>query len=69
MAIFIRKYADYNNNWYVFGNTKFLAPATIDRIKNYYSETDNKSFILSYNYAHGTIYTTSFNVMVKGRWK
>lgn len=27
------------------------------------------SFVLSYNYAHGTIYTTSFNVMVKGKWK
>ena len=27
------------------------------------------SFILSYNYSHGTIYTTSFNVMVKGKWK
>lgn len=65
---------------FTFADTNFVVTATpakcgllVDRYGD--CETNNSmthttsSFILSYNYAHGTIYTTSFNVMVKGRWK
>ena len=34
-------YSDYNNNWFVFGNSRFLAPVSIDRAKNKYFEIIN----------------------------
>lgn len=30
----VEKYINYNENWYVFGNTTYLANATMDRIKD-----------------------------------
>ena len=32
----VMKYTDYKNNWYVFGNSIYLAPTTIDRKKHEY---------------------------------
>lgn len=65
---------------FTFANTDFVVTATpakcgllVDRCgdcnaSNSMTHTTS-SFVLSYNYAHGTIYTTSFNVIVKGDWK
>lgn len=49
------KYADYNNNWYVFGNTKFLAPATIDRMKNYYFDKSGITPITIHEFRHSHV--------------
>lgn len=65
---------------FAFVNTNFLVNITpakcgllVDRCgdcntSNAITHTTS-SFMLSYNYAHGTLYTTSFNVIVNGRWK
>lgn len=49
------KYTDYNDNWFVFGNTKFLVPATIDRIKNYYFAKAKLSPITIHEFRHSHV--------------
>ena len=40
---YLQKYADFNNNWFVFGNSRFLPQTTIDRYKHKYFEKLNKN--------------------------
>ncbi len=49
-------YADFNNSWYIFGNSRFLAPATIDRKKHEYFEKadmlENEITIHEFRHSH-----------------
>lgn len=40
---YLQKYTDFNNNWFVFGNSRFLPQTTIDRYKHKYFEKLNKN--------------------------
>lgn len=38
----VKKYTDFSEDWFVFGNSRFLPHITIDRHKHYYFEQYNK---------------------------
>ena len=50
----ICKYSDFDNNWFVFGNSRFLSQTTIDRKKNnYFKLADiNPITILEFRHSH-----------------
>lgn len=39
----VKKYSDFNENWFIFGNTRFLPQSTIDRKKKKYFDLVNKN--------------------------
>lgn len=48
-----KKYKDFNNNWFVFGNTLPFPETTIQKRKNYYcNKTDSKKRIRIHDFRH-----------------
>ncbi len=45
----VMQYADFNNEWFVFGNTRFLPQTTIDRNKDIYFKMINDKLRLELN--------------------
>lgn len=51
----IKKFSDYNSNWYVFGCSRFLPPTTIDRYKNKYFKLTNIKAITIHEFRHSHV--------------
>lgn len=51
----VKKYTDFKNSWFVFGNTRFLPPTTIDRHKNYYFELSGVNPITIHEFRHSHV--------------
>lgn len=49
---YIKKYKNYNNNFYIFGGNKPLAPSTIERYKNKYCKLANVKQIKIHEFRH-----------------
>lgn len=76
----VSKYTDYNNNWFVFGCSRFLPQTTIDRQKNNYFKLSEVQEITIHEFRHshvsllineyvksGQSDTTKFFLMVSNR--
>lgn len=48
-------YDDFNNNWYVFGNTRFLPKTTIDRNKHKYFQLSDVKEITMHEFRHSHV--------------
>ena len=60
-------YSDFSEKWFVFGNTKFLAPVTIDRYKEFYfkkSGLDESKYITIHQFRHSHV-TLLINEYIK----
>lgn len=51
----VKKYADFNENWYVFGNTRYLPKTTIARYKHKYFELSNVREITMHEFRHSHV--------------
>lgn len=52
---YCKKYTDYNDNWYVFGNTSYLPLTTIDRYKHKYFELSGVKEITMHEFRHSCV--------------
>ncbi len=51
----VKKYTDYNNNWYVFGNSRFIAQTTIDNKKHFYFNLSGIHEITIHEFRHSHV--------------
>ena len=51
----VKKYTDYNNNWYVFGNSRFIAQTTIDNKKHLYFNLSGVHEITVHEFRHSHV--------------
>lgn len=51
----VMKYSDFNNNWFVFGNTRFLAQTTIDNKRNEYFKIAELKPITIHEFRHSHV--------------
>lgn len=51
----VSKYSDFNNNWFIFGNTRFLPHITIDRYKHYYFQLSQTHEITIHEFRHSHV--------------
>lgn len=63
-----KKYKDFNENWYVFGNTKYLSTTSIDRYKNLYIERSGITAITIHEFRHSHV-SLLINEYVKSNTK
>lgn len=49
------KYTDFSNNWFVFGNSRFLPLVTIDRQKDYYFKLSGVRRITTHEFRHSHV--------------
>lgn len=49
------KFSDFKENWFVFGNTRFLAKTTIDRNKDKYFKLSNVKRITMHEFRHSHV--------------
>jgi integrase len=49
------KYSDFSDNWFVFGNSRFLPQITIDRYKHKYFKLANISEITTHEFRHSHV--------------
>jgi len=64
---YIKKFTDYNTNWFIFGNSRFLAPTTIDRKKEEYFKKTNLNkdkYITIHQFRHSHV-TLLINEYIK----
>ncbi|MBR4260626.1 MAG: site-specific integrase [Clostridia bacterium] len=50
-----RKYSDFKENWFIFGNTRFLPQTTIDRYKHKYFELSGVREIKIHEFRHSHV--------------
>lgn len=51
----MEEYVDFNNKWYVFGNTQYLPPTTIDNYKHKYFKLSNVHEITMHEFRHSHV--------------
>lgn len=51
----VMKYKDFSNNWFVFGNTKYLSQTNIDRHKHKYFELSGVNEITIHQFRHSCV--------------
>ena len=51
----VMKYTDFNNKWFVFGNTQYLAPTTIDNHKHKYFKLSGVHEITMHEFRHSHV--------------
>ena len=51
----VQEYTDFNNNWYVFGNTRFLPKTTIARYKHKYFKLSSVNEITMHEFRHSHV--------------
>lgn len=51
----VMKYTDFSNNWFVFGNTRFLPLVQIDRYKDKYFEMSGVRRITTHEFRHSHV--------------
>lgn len=61
-----KQYTDFSNNWFVFGNGKFLAPTTIDRVKDKYFKEAGIPPITIHEFRHSHVSLVANEFMKKG---
>lgn len=76
----VKQYSDYNDKWFVFGNTQHLSKTTVDRYKHKYFKLANVNEITMHDFRHshvsqlineyvksGQTDTTKFFIMMSDR--
>ena len=51
----VKKYKDFKEDWFVFGNTRFLPQTTIDRYKHKYFELSGVPEIKIHSFRHSHV--------------
>lgn len=51
----VKKYTDYSDDWFVFGNTRFLAQTSIDRYKHHYFQLSGVKEITMHEFRHSHV--------------
>ena len=52
---YMKQYTDFNNNWFLFGGSRYLAPTTINRYKHYYFTKANVPEITIHQFRHSHV--------------
>ncbi len=60
------KYNDFSESWFIFGNSRFIAPATLDRKKHFYFQKSGIAEITIHEFRHSHISNLASLYLKKG---